>query len=1725
MPEEKTTLSTRELQDKVQERQTGALPGSNNVSIPHVSEIKGFSNYIPRVPDSDESSQSPVIGARDILDATFERARRGNTTFSESYTEEALRSGYGRSRHDSGYYPGMDVENARALNQSAFNKVVSGLAKGGVTAATTALETTVGTVYGVLPAMFELANQLTDTEDGVKLGKVLNKGVVNRLSTSLIKLQQLSEEWFPNYRTTEERTDKYQREWWKHMGTANFIGDSFLKNFGFTVGAMAGGAAWTSLINKGLRKKLANDLLKASIIASQGENEAKAILGDVVKLVRSGNLEAIDPTKLAVSITEAAKAVNKADEILKFTGSLIGAMGEGTMEGIMARNEFAEDFTAGFDNNYRSEYANLQQEILDEGDSRFVNPNGVLMNPDGSMTKAPMLTPEGFDELKRRQQEKAQHRQEVLQQVNEQGENLARVTFLLNLPILTTSNAIQFGRMFSGGWTTAKKNVSKVATQGIKVKRAAEAGKYIRPEVSAEYSGIGNKVIKGVFNSLKVAGSESFEEMAQGTASSGTKAVAKARIAEFINQGYNAEAIGSVRDWFGRQMGIGASEYLTDIKNWQEGALGAITGLLGVPGRGYFKGQRGGVFEAIKDAGLEVNASNGAAAKLNQLVNSKEFQDRWHGYIRHLAYDADMERAVKDDEEYAWHNADDSQLTSDVISFAKAGRLNDLLDIVDVYANMTVADANSLKQMITDNSTGETVESDIANLTPQEIVSRVSEQAEKIKNEITEYKKVFDALSQRLPIGTDPDVLDEMLFTTRQIKNYEQRFFRMLNETLGIVNNSILDSDASKRERLESLRSLANDYARQFSDIVIPTKMPKKEYDMYTSGLNVLEELVEGDEQATKKVSDMRKLMDSRRDYYKKLAYLQTDAGQKAHEENKVTQDKIDQAADDEMSNAEMEGLNDFAEISRAYFEKKTAMEKSQFMKDLRKVRKNNAAADEFIRLRDAANGLRDYIKTRGYAPDKSGMTTSLGGNIGMYLEKLLNHAERNASSAEEFLSMSDDILPTRDEFNTLNNAPALEDKDNALMNRVLYAGNEDPNALYEQFKQIVRDTARAYSETKASNTPLENLSSSTQEAPRAPQAKQTGTDASQPGSVIQTSMDGALFGPPAEAPAAPQKQDGAPSEVNQESGVPGSERVGASEIADKPSKEEIEAEQEQAGSDFYDDEVDEINEGDNTNIGNAMPEIDSFEAKAKRENTRPREEIDLSDFAGPAASPARFKRKGDGTLETVAGNKALHKDYDESWVAFKDAGGFDAIVSQVRKGDKIEFGIDPSFPKDHEGRNQILMYITRNGERQVVGILGYNTSRTSYYNLRELRKAIMDEYDAMADKSQLFIFSKTSKVWAKRPGQFTYGKEKTLAQAGYQKGKSDGAIIFIDRNGNMRFVQGDKDVLSRIHLGKFNPADHRGHLYYLAPTGAVDSDNNPEYVPTRLDVEHFNEDTKKSVRPKFIAIRDILAKMVKVASEYANPSADNLDVQRRFYKLFTDLSKILDVHKIDMNVGEFPNTEVVGPALHIVDFNTVEGTTEKKHTFRTLDQLSVNWLIDQISSRDMALQVKQGADGTVTTDVDELIQQGHITTNLELVRAKGANFYILPWQEINDKTHQWGFEVATESQFESMERLERLEERGDEQPSAADEPLSGNDDDLHMDFDDDAPLPGEREVHEQEQTPEEIAEESSDALPEYNNLSEDAKKELEENGVTEEIYRNPTIDMRELIKQIIGCK
>jgi len=176
---------------------------------------------------------------------------------------------FGESRFDSRITLPQQLDNLnefRAEEQTGLGKIANGIAKMGIFAGTTFLDGTIGMLYGA--------------------GKAISEGDWsglwdNEISNAMSDVQRWSEKALPNYYTESELDGNI------HF-TANFLGDKFLKNLGFTFGAI--GSAL--LFNKGVGllklPKIAEYLTKSK----QASAAFSFILGNAVQSLNEARVEA-----------------------------------------------------------------------------------------------------------------------------------------------------------------------------------------------------------------------------------------------------------------------------------------------------------------------------------------------------------------------------------------------------------------------------------------------------------------------------------------------------------------------------------------------------------------------------------------------------------------------------------------------------------------------------------------------------------------------------------------------------------------------------------------------------------------------------------------------------------------------------------------------------------------------------------------------------------------------------------------------------------------------------------------------------------------------------------------------------------------------------------------------------------------------------------------------------------------------------------------------------------------------------------------------------------------------------------------------------------------------------------------------------------------------------------------------------------------------------------------
>ena len=1475
--------------------------------------------------------------------------------YAEDYTDEARAAGFGRSRYDDDYAPGMDLEQNRALSQSNAAKIFTGLGKMGVTAGTTALETTLGSIFGLGSALYELASD--SNGNGRSFMDTLDSGVNNWLSNQLIKIQQWSEEVMPNYRTEEERSEEYQREWYKHMGTANFIGDSILKNFGFTVGAIGGGLAWSKLIGAGLSKQLANNIMKGAVVAAEGNAEAGTAMQTAAELVQQGKNRAakqalrragealergtavgVDSDAIVENVKNAAKALNKYNAKMQLYGAAIGAVGEGTVEGIMAKDEFLQDYNSRLQQQYAREYNSIEQDVLNSNDSRYTHLVGIA-GPEGKIVRYEnRLKDEGLAEVQRRQREVTDKYQKLMSESEEEGDRLSSTTFLLNLPILTTSNLVQFGKMFSGGWSTARNALTHDVSGGI----AKNAGKLV-----ADYAAEGKPVVKGILGSLKVAGSEASEEMLQGTASSGAKRVAdykldalEHRLSGFNDAGYDEESVDSVRSWF-ENMYEGGAEYLGDIKNWQEGALGAITGLFGIPGRRW----NGGVIGSFQEAKEEFNASKEAADRLNTLVNSEEFQTKWHDYIRHLKYNSDMQRAVINDDEYAWHTAADEQLINDVMTFADAGKLDDLNQVVDYFASISPSDASTIRDVMKRQDENNWTK----NLSDQEVVDKVKKQAKDIKKTIGEYKDVYNAIASRAPIGSSPEFLKETVFTAMRIKDMDERFLTLFGETMNAVEPwlrviSALDDKGnpidSSEEAIKRYENLRNAYERLFAGTVLPVKLPAAIQKEIDSSLDTLESITESDPEVSKKLKDMRKLSESRKEFYRKLQTLQSKSGQEKFEKEAITQEKVNTAAEKAFVDQQTEGLTTIGAIKEQYA---SSNNKGELVDMLRTKASTDNAASEFVKMYDSMNHFRaELIDKHPEIVDRN------TGDLGYAANLLLDRVFHDSASETDFI-------------NKLLNAQFGNKADfDSDVDRLVQAGSLPEeyampllrDRMYENaiiaMRTLGKDFASSWKNTNGNKNVSGNVDDNktkTSSEPKTPDAPEVSSQSKKP-----TAEEG-------------KKETGEPAAENPATITTTDETVDNDSVPSEPTAEE---ELEDSLSSYQDTTPDEADSEIEDRKGDAkvgyyqqsIPEIELYDKKNKAnfevvkallktiQNPPTSNQDEIKKLISQVNEQLRKTLKDFVTFDEN-GNPTSNATYAPIYKWLQDKGAFDYIATKLNINDKLVFCTMDDCPT----KSQIIVGVvkSRNADGEITEIQPLTTlsQPNSIASEARMRYAYLDElYDAMrkdymnSEPDGMWVFGGkknpiTSNVFGIRQGLIPLGNQNRDIRD--IPGYTDSApIIMYDHDNNPVVLRGKLDM-SKVNLparSNLKRGSRAGRIYYMVRNG------DGTYMPVLLHprVEDIIEEVvlddgtiEQVARKNIEGYNEISKDISKAISEGKLESDVEMLRQKGINFLFDPWNPVTG--KFERLIGVAPKAETVSFDAELGEVNTTErnaAVTEK---------------------------------------------------------------------------------------------------------------------------------------------------------------------------------------------------
>ena len=635
-----------------------------------------------------------------------------------------------------------DAADVRAENQPWYSQLGSGIAKGVVLAGTTFIDGTMGLLYGGAKAI----------ENG-DISKLWD----NDFSKAMQSINDWSERELPNYYTSQEQDASI----WDKLFTANFWGDSFIKNLGFTVGAFYSGGL-----------------------------EAGAIRG-------LGRLAMAGAKNLGATISTIKNIAQTSQATASILGSFTSAVNEGRIEAL---------------NNSREYYKAVASDLLNQHNERL---KSIQDNYYGTEMYNALVAQENDNYNK------------AMTKLSEDRVHMGNVDLALNIPILTISNLIQFGKMYGRGFKTARRAQQiedNIGGRGI----TGTLGKYAPKTTKSE-----------IYNAvLKYPITEGMEEVNQQLASNISADYYKTDVDNYYKALTDPNNRQETNSWLKASMQA-FTETMGDQSTWEQFLVGAMTGAMGMPRfrsftkEGKFQSPitiKGGLLGEYRDITQRIAREQAIADKLNERVNSPEFKAYYDGYVRHQGFQKAMNNATQNNDEFEFKNAENAQLISDITMFDSVGKLDDLVEMINQGLGDTSSEniesiiKNTGRQVSKDEQINQLTEQLNANQQAQENTDDASELVRLKQEEVDIQHKINTAKDYYISPYTDEngnklsdeEIANQMNKAKTEFLNKIEEYKQIKNDLIEASNNTLSDEQLNE---LIYLKSSLNDWKERGSSI------------------------------------------------------------------------------------------------------------------------------------------------------------------------------------------------------------------------------------------------------------------------------------------------------------------------------------------------------------------------------------------------------------------------------------------------------------------------------------------------------------------------------------------------------------------------------------------------------------------------------------------------------------------------------------------------------------------------------------------------------------------------------------------------------------------------------------------------------------------------------------------------------------------------------------------
>lgn len=589
----------------------------------------------------------------------------------------------GQSYFDKDVYTKGEFEDASSIrgeNQPAIVQAINGTTKGAILAGTTALSGVLGIPYGIYSAV--------SNKDFSKLWD-------NDVTRTAQLINDTSEELLPNYYTK----DQLESSWYSptNIFSANFLFDKVIKNIGFTVGAAYSGGVYTKAINA----------------------VAKGI-GALKAMARTGKT-----FEEAAKLGARAMQMNAKTRFIKSAvGSTFSAVAEGSVEALNNSKDYVDIYRQKVDAHTAEGMNNAYREFAIAGGQFDGEGNPILDNTPRSVILQ--------NELTRLQNAKKQ----AYEEIENTRASMGNADLIANLPILTLGNWLTFGKMYAGGYKAAR-NTSRVTTRATKEARAAaeaegkeavkRLNKVVEKAKKTGYQGLtqeekalveegtdhllGDKTYAALM-AVREPLKEGNEEMAQATAAKSSQNYYGSRVDAIYDAAMDNSSRSQVLNWW--QASIqGFKDIYGDFNNYEEGFIGALTGLMGSPtfgkknnstsetylGRSKWIGMSGGVVPQWRNAikGREQEAE--IVSHVNSILKNGNLERDMKHLIAQTFFDEKQRVAAIKNDKLEYKDSELASIFENIMYLKEAGKIDLLHKAIENMDSFTEEDAKAILEM------------------------------------------------------------------------------------------------------------------------------------------------------------------------------------------------------------------------------------------------------------------------------------------------------------------------------------------------------------------------------------------------------------------------------------------------------------------------------------------------------------------------------------------------------------------------------------------------------------------------------------------------------------------------------------------------------------------------------------------------------------------------------------------------------------------------------------------------------------------------------------------------------------------------------------------------------------------------------------------------------------------------------------------------------------------